>query len=264
VDGRIELRDLKGGSVAQVDSGLRGVRDVVAARGGWLVLGSLFSGSEEKSAIALIGPRSTVEHVWTAPNLFWSVASQDGVHFASDHRGRVFLLKDTGLVDVTRSTKQNARTTDVPTQLRFFGTELVRCTIGSSRINKSSTAVCVRDSGPPIEGNWKNAPIGCGQWLIADTQDDVRAVSAWHRTVWDSQTGQVVTRTAISRPASKLSCSADVLLVDATAPGSTWKLPLVAKDNASLCSGDAKELAVGSADVMCINAVAQVSHHRLR
>jgi hypothetical protein len=264
VDGRIEFRDLKGGLSEAIDVGLRGVRDVIATRGGWLVLGSKLSGNEEKSAIALVGPRQTVEQVWTTPSLFWSIASRDGVHYASDHRGRIYLLKDTGLIDITPSTKQNARTKDQPAQLRFFGTELVRCVMGSSRINESSTGACVRDSGPAVEGFWKNSPIACGRWLVADTQDDVRLTSAWHRIVWDAQTGTVVARAAVARPAAKLSCSADALLLDATAPGSAWKLPVLAKQRASLCSNDAKALAVSSSDVLCVNAAGQVSLRRLR
>jgi hypothetical protein len=264
VDGRIDFRDLKGGLIEVIDVGLRGVRDVIAAHGGWLVLGSQLSGTDEKSAIALVGPRRTVEQVWTTPNLFWSIASRDGVHYASDHRGRVYLLKDTGLVDITRSTKQNAATQDQPVQLRFFGAELVRCAVGSSRINKSSAGACVRESGPAVEGNWKISPISCGRWLVADTQDDVRMTSAWHRIVWDAQTGTVVARAAVARPAAKLSCSADALLLDATPPGSAWKLPALAKQRASLCSDDAKELAMASSDVMCVNAEGMVSFHRLR
>lgn len=228
--GSLEFVGMDGTRVATTETGVVGVSEVARSWNGWLVRGSQMKNGGEVGAIALVSDAGVIVNRWTVPGLFWSMTALQDRSVATDHAGQLFSLEGSPLPEPLL--RRDAASG--PVEVRQWSGELATCTTGSRRFGGNPEATCTRAHGPPVRGIWRGAPIGCGAWLVADTQESAAADSPWTRTVWSAQSGAKSTSKNIQAPAVGFQC-ADGLLIDTTPPGAIYQLPTLELRTRPLC-----------------------------
>jgi len=182
--------------------------------------------------------------------MFWSMVSVHGQRIVSDQSGGLFSLADSlqpmrseGVVSAGRAV-----------QLRSWGDALATCTMGSRHLRGDPEATSVHGEGPVVRGIWRDAPIACGPWLVADTQESGAADAPWMRVVWAAATAVRTTGKRIRGPSSNLQCVQD-MLVDAAPPGRVYRLPSLEPQGDPLCEqSGVTNVGVAGRNVLCVDA----------
>jgi hypothetical protein len=251
-DGRVQIRGGNGHVEHSLDAALTPLRQAAPVPEGWLVIGSLrqdVDGNETGAAV-LVKFDGSMGPLWKAPGVLMSIASNGGAVVASDVTGGVYTLHEGGRFE---RIDLPAEVRGAPTRVVFWGDEPAFCRGGIRRPGKDPRGVCVTADGDRVEEIWREAPIACGPYLVANVQADGTTTSHWRRVVWSAgqRSPKKVAEQDLPHSPPAPSCFR-TWLANTEGPGQLLELPSAAVVRAPLCEGASEMVVAGQEAIWCL------------
>lgn len=253
-DGRVQIRGGNGQVEHTLDTALTPLRQAAPAPEGWIVIGSSrqdVDGNEAGAAV-LVKFDGSMGPLWKAPGVLMSVASNGAAIIASDLTGGVYALRANGRfepIDLPPEVR------DAPTRVVFWGDEPAFCRNGIRRPGKDPHGVCVTAGGDRVEEVWREAPIACGPYLVANVQADGTMTSPWKRVVWSAAEGglQKVAEHVLPHSPPPPSCFRTWLAIT-EGPGQLLELPSATVVCTPLCERASEMVVAGQEAIWCLQS----------
>ena len=253
-DGRVQIRGGDGQVEHALDAGLTPLRQAAPVPEGWLAIGSSRQNVDgnETGAAVLVRFDGSMGPIWRAPVVLISVASNGAAIVATDVTGGAYLLRGDGSFEPTALP---AEVRGAPARAVFWGDEAAFCRGGIRRPDKDPRGVCVTVDGDRIDDVWREPPIACGSYLVANVQANGMMTSPWKRVVWSLAPGgpKKVTQQDLEHAPPAPGCFR-TWLVDTEGPGGLLELPSVAVARAPLCESASETVVAGQEAIWCLQS----------
>lgn len=253
-DGRVQIRGGDGQVEHARDVALTPLRQAAPVPEGWIVIGSArqdVDGNETGAAV-LVKFDGSVGSLWSAPGVLVSVASNGATVIATDMTGGAYMLSGQGHF---APTALPAEVRGAPARAVFWGSEPAFCRGGIRRPGKDPRSSCVTADGHRVDEVWRDPPITCGPYLVANVQADGMMTSPWRRVVWSPAQGDPKKVAEHDIPGSPPAPSCfRTWLADSEGAGQLLELPSATVVRAPLCEHGTEMIVAGQEAIWCLRS----------
>jgi hypothetical protein len=251
-DGRVQIRGGNGQVEHALDAALTPLRQAAPVPEGWIVIGSSrqdVDGNETGAAVLVKFDGSTGP-LRRAPGVLISVASNGAAIVATDVTGGAYILREDGSFEPIALP---AEVRGAPVRAVFWGDEPAFCRGGIRRPGKDPRSVCVTADGDRVDEVWRDPPIACGSYLVANVQASGMMTSPWRRVVWSAAQGgsKKVAEQDLPHSPPAPSCFR-TWLAETEGPGQLLELPSATVVRAPLCERASDMVVAGEEAIWCL------------